>query len=325
VRGRKQTLDSLVFSLMPSGLDNRDYDPVDPEFSNMQPAYELAYKAVFGDASVPDSITRHKTARVTVERACSQADCTLRLFLLSNMLAHRFANPDMRFYANMLLGEAAARRVGTYRELAVRLYGAFDAYALFKIADGNNPAISQHTFALLEERMLCSEIVAGSWVLGAKARGDDNAVTNMLATKELSLDIVWLAIEPAFQAARAAHLADPTAGTALQCRRRHDVIRTLALLKRNANVARAVFTARESAAAKALPTILGRLGFSTADFEMSYKLNSEPCVDDMMSFWLKLGAAVQHSWCVDYASGDARCARMSSAFLFPSFTKLRTK
>ena len=121
----------------------------------------------------------------------------------------------------------------------------------------------------------------------------------MLVAKELTLDPVWLAIEPAYQEILEDHRNDRTAASPAVAQHRFKAVRALVELKRNKKLAVAAFETRQSVIQPALAKALSNFGYSPDQFEIKPAKVSDP-------LWLyeRIGLALQHLNCLEAASGE---------------------
>lgn len=278
----------MKFNITPARLAEAKIELRDPDSSNVQAVYSRSYDIVWPGTKT-DGVSQEVAARISDQ--AEEARCSLSLFILANMLGFKQANPDRPFYSRMLVGEAAIRRVGLYRKVCRERFGTFDETALESL-------VGKPTNGL-ERRIEASEVVAAGWVIGWKSHHGGKATAAMLAAKELSLDPVWLAIEPAYQAVLEAHRDDRNAASPAIANHRFNATRAMVELKRNKRLALAAFETRQAMIPSALEKALGQLGYSPDQFEI------EPVtITDPLGFYEKIGLAIQHLRCLDAAAGE---------------------
>jgi hypothetical protein len=271
-------LTALSFSLTPELLQLKA--PRDPEASEIQALYERCYLTIFG--AMPKD---------RLDDLVKETGCSLKLCMLAAMRGHHETSPQLSFYANMLLGPSAISRTLLYRKACANEFGTFDLEALDSITDSRNKG--------LEARILNSEIIAGTWVVGFKMRCSGPYGLPLYNAKELCLDPYWLAIEPSYgRLVLEPNLTNPTTVSELK-QHRYDVSRTLVELKRHRQKARSVFSIREKIAPEAVDRVLNHFGFQAADFT-----TSEPVVSDLLKFWGRLALALKNHFVSRFVDGD---------------------
>jgi len=248
--------------------------------------YESCYETVYKTKG--DSLLRVKDAKQRVEQAASDAGCSLRLYILTNMIGYREASPDRKFYANMLFGDRANHRLELYRSVCVQKYGTFDLEAI-------DTLLGKEKTSDAEKQMLNSEIIAGSFIVGYKIRSSGDPAPMLFNMQELSLSPIWLATDACYvETILTPHLNEPT-GTPMVQRHRFSVCQTLKELKRSNRRAQYVFKTKERMMPIAVKTVLNQHGFSPSDFEIATET-----VDDSFEFWRRIGYAIQQYWTLEY-------------------------
>lgn len=285
-------LSAVEFNLTP---DLKDTSPSkDPELDELQQLYTRCYLTIF-EKMPPDRLDQRPRASETLESACEQTGCTLRMFMLASMFGHRTTSPNRKFYANMLLGPYAIRRAELYRGACSKEFGTFDLQALSTIM--KNPDQG------LQQKMLNSEIIAGQWIVGYKLRFPGPYGLPLYQSKELALDPYWLAIEETYTRL----VLIPNHGMRTEIpelnRHRFNVSKVLQALKKDSrgkgNYTRAIFQTRERNARTAVGQVLNHFGFSPDDFT-----TRTPVVTDMLAFWGNLAIALKNHFVERYVDGD---------------------
>lgn len=281
-RASRVTLDKAVFDLVPTGL--QDFKLSDPEAESLADLYELCYETVFHTRG--DAILRIKDAQARIIEASNEAHCSLRLYILTNMIGYHEASPDRKFYATMLFGDRASRRLELYRSVCRQKYGTFDIEAI-------DTLLGKET-SDAESQMLNSEIIAGGFIVGFKIRSSGDPGPMLYAMQELSLSPLWLATDPGYtKDVLVRHISEPS-GTSMIKRHRFSACQTLKELKRDHKRALHIFKTREKIMAQAVVSVLNSHGLSPQDFEI------ENVVKDASDFWRRLGYAIQHYWLLQY-------------------------
>ena len=278
------------FRLMPELLDPGKAQ--DPERASLQALYARCYQTIF-ETQPRDRIDRRPESSAQVlDDACQETGCSLRMFMLSAMLAHRETMPQLTFYANMLMGPAAKKRAMLYRGACAKLFGTFDLTAL-------NNLTQRAPTAGVDARLLNSEILAGEWIVGYKLRFSGSYGAPFYAARELSLDPYWLAIEPSYLNLVLVPTRDTRTDMPELDLHRFNVCQTIHALKRNKAQARDLFNRRAEAAPEALRRVLGHFGFKVDDFH-THSLE----VTDMLKCWGQLALAIKTALVARLVDGD---------------------
>lgn len=301
-RRDRVTLDKLQFRLVPKkfGIDFEKLFAEDPELPHMERTYATCYLTVF-NKQPPDRASRFKNKILAGMR---QANCSLRLFLLTCMIGHQRnqeflcqRDPNAKFidfHAEMLSDKTAIERAKTYGDLCRRSFGTFSLSSLDTLLEDN---IEENDYSV---RMLNSEIIAGTFIVGDKIFHDGDPWDRLYAAKELHLDEVWLAIEDTYIEI-VLETRSKGGGTPKLSYKKHrqSVVQAHGFLKKYRRYAVAAFQAREKIMPEAVERVVNYFGYQPEDFE----LPNNPVSDPMM-FWLYLGRAVSHAECLRYLEGQ---------------------
>ncbi len=292
-RKDKVYLSRVKFEIIPELLANRlDVSSIygnDPDAQDIQSIYTMCHKTVFGNDGGPVGKDRDK-----IVTNAAVAEVQLRLFILANMIGWRETHAGQEFYAKALIGEPARKRVLVYSDVCRKKFGTFDSKSLDSLTGG-----SANDDTNLNAKMLNSEIVAGSWIVGYKRRRGSSAIKSLYRNKELDLDPHWLAIEESYsETIIAQHLKKPF-GNVSENRHRFTVTQIIGELKRKPTKAVHVFNARQNIMPKALMHVIGGQGFALSDFEAP-----KSPVTNAFQFWRDMGLAMQHVECMRYLDGD---------------------
>jgi hypothetical protein len=290
------SLRTAKFRLVPEKLAIKVYDVSDPEDVDVQRLYERCYKMVFGESKI-DYVRRLEDGEQRIKRGAAQSECSLEMFILCNMLGWKKMNKDRRFYATVLMGNGAVKRVEMYHEACRKLYGVFDARAIMSFL-----GLEDEKADSIQSSFYSSEVVAATFIVGCKVAGTKDILEQMYLEKEIAFDPVWLAIEPSYEVILRKHLEKPV-GTREQLRHRYRVTSALRELKRSQAKAISAFQLRERTAARVLVEVLQRYGLTVDDLEIGKS------VTDMLTFWAKLGLAVQRYLTVQAMDGDESAMR----------------
>lgn len=286
----KITLDRVKFKFMPEKFAPEEFTDGDPDLIDVESLYEVSYQTVFGTKPM-GGFRKYPKARQILTRSAKAADCSVKLFMLTVMMAWKRTNPDRDFYPNMLLGEAAILKVGKYRNVCAKRYGTFDLTAMDTLMESNTGD--------LDKKMLQSEVAAGIYIVGFKIWKGGKPFENMYLEVERKLDPYWCAIEPTyFEYVLKKHLQAPY-GSLEQNRFRHSVCQTMAYLKKGKRRVIPMFESRERIMAEAVKRVCGHFSYHEKDFEAENKP-----VTNSLVFWSRLGLAIQHFRCLKYLDGE---------------------
>lgn len=284
----KVRLADYHFNLLPDKLGEFKFTAADA----LNQAYLECYKQVFPEHKA-DNVLKHEDIVAIVTSACQQFRCSAKLFFTTVMYGHRLANPGARFYSSTLVGEAATRRFTRYRQAIVDQYGSFDEDTLGSYANDQELA---ETF---ERNLLHSEVLAGNWLVGYKIKSAGKAEELFYSMNELRLNEIWLAIEPSYAKLVLFPWLKDRQGTQSEQALRVKVSRLIGQLKSDRKRAISAFKTRERIMAKAVKEVLANNGFAPEDFEIPGGLELSP-----ITFWSRIGLAIQHLRCLEYYSGS---------------------
>lgn len=272
-------LGKVEFDFVPSDLSKFSVN----ETEDVEALYKLCFRLVFGDEQ-PDSLRRIQDAEHKLILAAEQARCSMKLFIMCVMLARKQLAPGTRFYSTYLFAKGAHALVNDYRSLARDKYGTFDSESLATITGGDELTRSRR-------RILDSEILAGTWIVGHKLRFSGSPTERFYAENELKLDAAWLCLEPTYYEWHDAH---PPISDAIQ-KHRANVHRVNGWFRKRKDVATAHFELRSQIFPAAIEEVLSRHGYKLDDFE------APELVTDPVKFWSRLGLAIQHIHCLGTA------------------------
>lgn len=286
-----KSMTAAEFELVPVKLSDGD-DVSDPELASIQGLYDRCWMMVFGEDERPDYLGKVAAAETRIKHNATESGCSLEMFVLSNMMAHKETAPERRFNSSMLIGKYSVKRADRFRGACHKLYGVFDAESMGDLLGtyGSNEMV---------EIMLNSEIIAGSHVVGWRATRSGPPLKSLYEMHEIGLDPAWLAIEPSYYDLVLREHRERPSGTTEQRRHRYRVAKMIGELKRNKKKAVAAFRCRQDVMPKAVSRVLSVVGFSARSFEVE-----DRPVTDAMEFWSKLGTAVQHYRCILAVNGD---------------------
>jgi hypothetical protein len=292
-------LSQATFSFLPAGYEARfsGVDDEDPETPELERVYALCHETVFGRSPADCRMSRH---RETILANVRRADCSLRLFLLANMVGHQKMEnervaatalaPIRRFGIRLLTDSRAVERARMYAELCRKQFGTFTLSTLMTLSERNTDDND------LEQRLLDSEVTAGRWLIGHKIHHEGPPYALFYEREEMKLDPYWLAIEDSYKTLVLDH-SEPDSRE--QRRHRHAVAQTIGYLKRHRNISAAVFKARQEIMPQALSRVLEHYGYRPEDFEIEDKPVTDP-----LEIWVTLGLAIQHFNLLNYLHGE---------------------
>jgi len=124
---------------------------------------------VFGKEPTDYNMSRHRAAIIA---NVQHAGCSLRLFLLANMIGHQRMQQEIvaktplarskPFKLRQLAEKRALERASMYADLCHKEFGTFSLSTLTALAETNTEDND------LEHRLLNSEVTAGRWLVGHK-------------------------------------------------------------------------------------------------------------------------------------------------------------
>lgn len=263
---------------------------------DLENAYYTAHQTIFGRPP-KDRLGR---LREVVVAAAAQVPCSVRLYLLTCMIAwsereellvdtEQKAQPSP-FGLKVLTQPLGLQWANRYLRLCRRTYGSEDLSSLDKIVDGNFDKSD------LYRRFLDSEIAAGRFIVAWKFRYEGLPWTALYAKLETALDPEWLAIEKTFR---------PILYGPNLTRFRHLISRRHGFLKKHPRAAIAVFRCREDVFPQAVDRVLADYGLKPSDFFLHDDVVFTP-----LQFWVWLGKTIQHLEMVRAQNGQA--SRFSS-------------
>lgn len=291
-------LSKATFHILPVAYELRfNIEADDPETPELQRVYILCHTTVFGKEPTDYSMGRHREAILTNVR---KADCSLRLFLLANMLGHQRMEKEFAaktalakskpFKLHMLSEHKALERARMYAELCRKEFGTFTLSTLSVLSETNNDAND------IEQRLLNSEITVGRWLVGHKMIHGGPPYDLLYECEEINLDPYWLAIDDNYKKL----VLDKEVKSSQELRRhRYSVVQSVSYLKRHRNIAIAVFRARQQMMPQAITRVLDYFGYQVDDFEIEDKPVTNP-----LELWVLLGRAIQHFNLLNYLSGE---------------------
>jgi hypothetical protein len=289
------SVEKAKFNLMPEALSDISWTEAD----ELNQIYRECHNIIFKQSPASKYFADIEESKAFITKVKNEK-CSLKSFILTVMWAHQLANPSKPFYKNMLLGDAAFRRVSRYRKEVENIYGTFTEATLSDFST-ENMIESESAFQLVS-----GESLAGHWILGHKMRHSGSAVDPFFASCEFELPALWLALEPLYYPV----LKTRSNETPALSKHRIQVTRLVVELKKDKKRAIALFKLKESLMPRVIQKVLGEIGFNSGHFKTSESFDSTPV------FWSRLALALQQYWCWQVISGNkAAIKHLSSGTL----------
>jgi len=276
-------VDEAHFKLLPAPLDRsvaHDRE-TDPDIANIEKVYDFCHKWVFGHKP-KDRLPANKGILLSLIR---EANVSIKLYLLTNMLAWEDTHHTLPFRARALTGPSAVHLVKTWAKAANERFGVFNTTSLDLMAESK---IEDQDF---EVRLRNSEVTAGSWITGYKMTSSGNLAHKLYTVKELDLDPHWLAIEPTYIEMILHPWVNGTISRNVDettRRHRYNAVQIHGQLKREKRRAILMFLTREKIMPLAIRRVLEQRGYVPNDFKVENGSFTNP-----IKFWAQLGVAMQ--------------------------------
>lgn len=298
-------LTKVKWNLVPETFAGEALQMDDPEIPHIKRIYAECYESVFH--------RRHEThpdyrAAKTVVMNSLRVPCSLRMFILSNMVAqreherqtiqHTSKMVPTKFTFKMLSGPLAVKRAKAYQEMCHNEFGTFTLKSLSVLTDDdvNELAIKDD----MPARMLRSEVTAAQWLVRYKIFNGGSGELAMYQSVELQLDPAWLAIEQTYiNLILKPYIDRKLKGSEAEERHRFNVFQTHGWYKRHLSDQRVAFLARQQIMPEAVARVLSNFSHDTNDF-----LYPRPPETDPMKFWLRLALTIRHYHCWLYLHGE---------------------
>lgn len=294
-------LSKASYRVLPEAYDVRfNIDADDPEAPEIQRVYILCYETVFGKKPHDYNVGKHAAQIVELAR---RADCSLRLFMLANMVGHQRMQKEIiaktalaktkPFRVYLLTEDKALERARLYAELCRKEFGTFTL--------GSLSAMSETSYEDndLDTRLLNSEVTAGRWLVGHKIIHEGPPYELFYECEEMNLDPHWLAMDDNYHALVLKDEKKRNRGSQELRRHRYAVVQAIGFLKRHRNVAITTFRARQRILPQAVSRVLEHFGYKPDDFEVK----DEP-ITNPMELYVLLGRAIQHFNLLAYLHGE---------------------
>jgi hypothetical protein len=270
-----------TFKLVPESLELKSWSPAD----ELKQEYRNCYRVIFqADGYLSRECSEPENVDFVLKNVAS-LKCTLRIFLLVVMWAHKTTFPNVPFQSKLLLSPSARRRVINYRKQVEDMYGVLTEKTLEDYTDEN--LVKQSAENILEQ----TEFQVGSWVVGYKQRNSGKVNDFLYQSEELRLAPLWLALESSYQP----YLTIENS-TVEQQKLRVKVCKLIGQLKKDTKRARALFELRQRVMPKVIEKVLSERSLNHELF----LTDTDRCWTSSIDFWVKLGLAVQHYWCINW-------------------------
>lgn len=299
----KVTLDRIQFHLVPEAFDkeafNMAFDVDDPELPYLQRLYADCFTSVF-HKNPTDNVSRFKAEIAANAR---KAECSVRMFMLANMTAHRVHEKEVvvnteklraaRFTASLLKGELSIKRAKMYQAMCKDQFGTFSLTSLAILTDTDDKEE-------LEATMLRSEITAAQWLVRYKIFNSTIGEMSMFASEELQLAPEWLAIEDTYvELVMRPYVAKTIRGTEALERHRFNAFQVHGHYKSHIASQRLAMIARQRIMPEAVKHVLGSFNHHPDDFLYPREPVLKP-----MEFWKRLALTIRHYHCWLYINGE---------------------
>lgn len=296
-RADKVTLDRVKFDIVPEKFREDALDMDDPELPHLQRLYTDCHLSVFHRNAL-DNISQFRSV---VALNAQKARCSVRMFMLANMVAHKIHNEHViknteklratPFRAKMLTGELSIKRAKTYQEMCHNQFGTFSLTSLAVLTDGDDKND-------LAATMLSSEITAARWFIRYKIF-NSGAAELLYETEELQLAPEWLAIEESYvDFILKPFIERKIKGSAAVQRHRFNVFQVHTFYKRHMTNQRLAWLTRQQILPDAVKQILSIFRHQPEDFLYPREPVTEP-----MKFWKSLALSIRQYHCWLYLQG----------------------
>jgi hypothetical protein len=311
VREDKIPLSEVRFDVIPPAsrkeLDRETLE--DPEIPQLRRLYTICFATVYGQKLAEHVMPKGDPdlcgeLHPEIIKGAHEADCSVRLFLLANMVAHQAAQnimieaPESNkakvnvFRAKQLGSPRAVSNAKEYAAMCYKDYGSFHVSSLEKLT-------KDEMVLNFDDNLLASEITVGKFLVNHKIHRGGPPWEDLYAEKELDLDPYWLAIEPNYQATVLEPYVKDKLGNSAVKEHRWKVIQVIRYLKRNSRIQLAVFEKRQEILREALLAVVSSFGYWPDDFLWENKP-----VTDSLELYVYIGRAIQHHQCLLYLRGE---------------------
>lgn len=280
-------LSKAVFDLTPDKVRGTgictEIDGKNVRRTDVENIYRRCHYAVFGQEWPSRSGLTQEWSQIVYNAQLS--NLTLDAFIGTVMLAHKLMQPHVNFYSTILTAKNSVQQIEKYTQLCKEKCGYTGLEAL--------GICLREEVDSLDDNMLHSEIVAGSYVLHFKLKIGGLPYESLYELKELTLDPYWLATEPTYiETVLEPYSTLHRKGTPMQDQHRHLALNAHAALKRKKTLARTVFETRSRIMPLAVVQVLRPLGYPVDAFTVP-----NISITESMFLWTKLAAAILHIEC----------------------------
>jgi len=303
----KVPLDKVLWNIVPENYGVEAYGYADDlEQPHLRRLYEDCYRSVFGELPKDASlVSLHQ--RAIVKNAMA-AECSVRLFMLACMVAHKMVQEDVvrhtekleasNFSAVSLTKPGAVSKAIAYKEVCAREFGTYSPTSLLILAKERNEKSQFESFL---DGLLSSEITAAKNLIQYKIHHSGPWEQAAYESDELSLSPHWLALEEDYvNKVLNPYLENPKRKKVSRAiyDHRYNVLDTIKFLKKNPSYAKTLWLWRQQIMPKAVLAVLRYFNLRTDDF-----LYSRNPVRKTMDFWKTLALAIRHYHCWLYVQG----------------------
>lgn len=298
-RADKVPLDRVKFDIVPEKFRMEAFEMDDPELPHLQRLYCDCFLSVF-HKNPTDNISQY---REEVAVNARKASCSVRMYILANMVAHTVQNKVVitntekqtgsTFRAKLLTGGLGVKRATMYQEMCNDRFGTFTLTSLAVLTDSDDKDD-------IESTMLRSEIRAAKWYVRFKIFNGGPAAKALYDSEELHLAPEWLAIEQSYiDTILKPYVAKEIKGTEAVEKHRFNVFQVHGHYKRNMSNQRLAWIARQRIMPQAVLDVIHNFNIRPGDF-----LYPRTPVLDPMQFWQSLALTLRHYHCWLYLNGE---------------------
>ena len=305
-RADKVPVDRVQFDIVPKEFVKNRYDMHDPELPHLQRLYTDCYSTVF-HLNPTDNVQQYKKE---IAANALKANCSLRLFMLANMVAHQLHDGlvikntqrqrSARFTVKQLAGELSLKRAAMYQEMCQERYGVFSLSSLAVLVDSDNKDT-------LEDTMLRSEVTAANWLVRFRIFNSQPLEVPMYDSIEQQLAPEWLAIEQSYMThILKPHIESGRRATPVLERHRYSVWQTHQYYKKRVSEQRIVWLARQAIFPEAVRQVCATFSLHADDLLHPRVYTLDPVENPNKSpldYWRTLALAIRHYHCWLYLGG----------------------
>ena len=336
-RANKIPLDKLHFDLVPQELKVTLSERSDDSdrLIRLRLLYAECYRTVFGKD--PDRLDAAEFYRDEIINNAHAAECSVRMFILSNMVAHNISEQtiieqtsaartsiedteqvhDPWFCAMLSAGEQPTienpEKTHTRRFCAKLLTGERAINRAVEYAESGNDRYG--TFSLyslaafdganyeaneMDNAMLTSEVTAGRFLVRYNIHHGGPPFEALYREEELQLDPFWLATEPSYRmTVLDPSLKSKTGSRALK-EHRLNVLKAIARFRRRRTTHRLAFQSRQKIMPEAVERVLGYFHMRPEDL-----LHDAVLIVDPLALWIQIGSTLQQYHCWLLVKGES--------------------